>query len=190
MRGSTRSMRSRYARVRSTGDSSRAAIRRPASATDSLVRSSLPPALCAFARAAASTAVAAAPAMAPRRVIVGSSAFIVIPPLAPPEDSPPSLSLLWRGLLARERCDDISLGRVGRSARQRRALRVLRRRGALARHGFSVRYDVRQRDRVIRDRVARRARRIRWAAVAEHRRARIRARRRARRLHDVLVVQP
>src|SRR6185503_12622056 len=82
-----------------------------------------------------------------------------------------------------------SLGRAGRSARQRRALRVLRNSGALVRRDLSVRDAVRQRRRVVRDRVARGARRGRRTAVVESRRARVRARRRARRLHDVLVVQ-
>src|SRR5262245_47261077 len=62
-------MRARYARVSSTGERSRAAMRRLASTIESFVRSSSGLVSRAMVRLAASTAVAAAPARRSRRVV-------------------------------------------------------------------------------------------------------------------------
>ena len=165
-------MRSRYARVSSTGESSRAAMRRLASPIESLVRSSLLLARCAVARVAASTAVAAAPAMTPRRVI-GSSIVIVVPPLLGQRIVRPRFRYYGAAFRCGRRDDGVRLGRARRRARQRRALCVLDRRRALARRGISVGHAVRQRRRLVRDRPARGARRCRRPTAARHRCARV-----------------
>ena len=99
-RGFSRSIRSKYARVSATGESSREAIRRAASAIVSVVRS-VDAGGCACARApAASVAPAAAAARTSRRL---SESVVMVSPFSVADQSPTTGGSAASGLITPNR---------------------------------------------------------------------------------------